>query len=275
MKLGDNQGMAIQFKPDECCETQNFGEDPVPDEAHALMLQSSVNPETAPQLFSPDPQMQISKYFKLADLIVTSLPHPNLPDDQASLDNLIKMGVLLDAIQDNVGTFNIASVYRSQANQDELRKANTMAVSKSYHSLGLAADLTPTNGMTPTLFAQTLYQNPLTNALLGQIVDKSEGGNQTSLHISITTPKFPKATPMYVGSDHQYYRMTQAQIGSWLSSQMSDMPAPGEAVFTPEEGELVTEDEMNDEGSSIPWKWLLGGSAVAALAYFFYKKRRA
>jgi hypothetical protein len=96
-----------------------------------------------------------------------------------------------------------------------------MAVSTGYHPLGLAADITPTNGMTATQFAGALYKNPVVNSLIGQITDKSEGGNETSLHISLQTPKFPKATLMYVGDDKQYYRMSVSQVADFFSKLAS------------------------------------------------------
>ena len=122
-------------------------------------------------------------------------------------------------------------------------------------------------------FARALYQNPVTNVLLGQIVDKAEGG-QTSLHISLPTSKFPQATPMYVGAGDQYFRMTQDEIGKWLSSQVSDMPAPGESGFTSDPSQAVSDDEMNDDSSSVPWPLILGGVAALAIGGYLYNKKR-
>jgi hypothetical protein len=172
----------------------------------------------------PDPSEQYSKYFTLRQLTVTSLPYPNLPLDSVSQDNLRRLAALLDTIKDKVGDFVIASAYRSPENQNALRSgaqgddASSMAVKNSYHSQGIAADITPKNGMTPQQFAAALYTTPEVNKLIGQITDKSEGGNQSSLHISIQTSRFPKATLMYVGDDKQYYRMTASEVQSFLTS---------------------------------------------------------
>lgn len=230
-----------------------------------LVLMSAQNP-------APQASDQYSTYFTLGDLTVTSLPYPNLPTDSDSQANLKKLGAFLDAIQDNVGDFVIASAYRSPENQAALQSgaggaaAASMAVSHSYHSLGLAADITPKNGMTPTQFAQAIYNNALCNSLCGQLVDKSEGGNETSLHISIQTPKFTSCTPMYVVSG-QYYRMTKTQIGDWLSSQMTDDAAtPTDSAFTPDPSELLTDDDLNDYGTD--WSTIAIYSALAGLAAF-------
>jgi len=185
-----------------CCD---FGDEPFTDGSGPIMPPSE---PLAP--LPPNPDELYSKYFTLRDLTVTSLPHPNLPLDPIAQDNLKLLGTLLDTIKDNIGSFTIASAYRSPENQAELQAgaqgavSASMAIKKSYHSLGLAADITPTNGMSPTQFAQAIYTNELTNIQVGQIVDKSEAG-QGSLHISIRTPKFPEATPM----DAHYVRLTK------------------------------------------------------------------
>lgn len=234
---------------------------------------SPVTPSAPP----PDPNELYSKYFTLKQLTVTSLPYPNLPLDQTSQDNLRKLATFLDAIQDNVGSFVIASAYRSPENQAALQSgaggatAASMAVSHSYHSMGLAADITPKNGMTPTEFAQAIYQNPVTSAIAGQIVDKSEGGNETSLHISIQTPKFTKATPMYVVAG-QYYRMTPTQIGDWMSSKMSD-----DAIATDSGGgEIVSDDDLiYDDSPSLSPALVLGALGAALAAYLLTRQMRA
>lgn len=241
------------FNPPVAAPVFNQGQGP---------LVAAENPP-AQAVVSPDPNEQYSKYYTLAQLTVTSLPHPNLPLDSDSQNNLRKLGTFLDAIRDNVGDYAIASAFRSRENQAALQQgaggaaAASMAIKNSYHSMGLAADITPKNGMTPTQFAQAIYQNPITAALAGQIVDKSEGGNETSLHVSIQTNKFPNPTPMYVVAG-QYYRMTPTQIGDWLSSKMADADP-----ISVDNGELVTEEDFNDEGSSFDFKTI--GMIVAAL----------
>lgn len=231
---------------------------------------------------APDPDDQYSKYFTLGDLTVTSQPYPNLPLDAVSQANLKQLGVLLDAIQDNVGTFTIASAYRSPQNQASIQAggagaaAATMAVSHSLHSTGQAADITPTNGMSPTQFAQAIYNNPITNILCGQLVDKSEGGNETSLHLSTIvntgTHQFLTCTPMYVGAGGQYFRMTANQIGTWLAST-TNLLDTNVAVSE----DQAIEDEGDDSGDS---GTVIGiAAAVAILAgagyYFYSRKKRA
>ncbi len=243
---------------------------------------SYVVPETplvlAPELqpAPPNPLDQYSTYFKLADLTVTSLPYPNLPLDTLTQSNLRKLAACLDAIHDQIGAFAIASAYRSPENQDALRSgaqggaASHMAVKKSYHSQGLAADLTPENGMTPTQFAQAIYNNPITNALCGQIVDKSEGG-QHSLHISIRTPKFTIATPMYVGKDGQYYRMTKDEISAWQTSKMNQLDENIDVSLDQGDEDFVFDDEGMSLGKIAGFAAILAGAGY----WFMMRKKKA
>lgn len=244
---------------------------------------SSPDQPVTPVQVAPDPSEMYSKYFTLGQLCVTSLPYPNLPLDTASQNNLKQLGILLDAIQDNIGTFTIASAYRSPANQAALQAgaggaaAASMAVSKSFHSLGLAADITPTNGMTPTQFAQAIYNNPITNVLCGQLVDKSEGGNETSLHISCVVPTgnhiFLKATPMYVGAGGAYIRMTPAQISAWQSSSANELDENIEASLDQSSEDAGSMDSDSDD-SSLGWAALLVVGALAGGGYLYYAKKK-
>jgi hypothetical protein len=232
----------------------------------------------APAPVGPDPEEQYSKYFKLKDLCVTSLPYPNLPVDSATQNNMKKLGEALDTIMDEIGPYTLASVYRSPENQAALSAGAQGAASaamashatKSYHAQGLAADLTPNNGMTPTAFAQACYQNPKVAALLGQIVDKSEGG-QHSLHISIQTSRFPKATPMRVAADGQYVRLTPEEITNWIAQRSGDTSIL-DINATPSDIQVDEDDE--GDVTSPPWALILAGLAGAAgLGYFLYARR--
>lgn len=246
-------------------------------QASGFLTQPTPAPETfvapqtplviAPGAFVPQPDEKISKYYKLKDLTKTSLPYPNLPENEEELENLRKMGTLLDAIRDQVGSFNIASVYRSQANQDYLRKSSSMAVAKSLHSRGMAADITPTNGMTTRQFAQAIYNNELLKVMVGQLVDKAEG-HQTSVHISLPTASFPSATPMYVGAAGAYYRYRGRDLEEWQASSLAEI------IPTNEESDLVSDEEMEDDSSSKPWGLILGGTAVVGLVLWAYMRKK-
>jgi hypothetical protein len=207
---------------------------------------------------APDPSQMISKYFTLGDLCVTHLPYPNIPSDPDTLANLAIMGTLLDAIQDNVGPFAIASVYRSPENQQALingaggAAAATMAVPKSYHSTGCAADISPTS-MSTHQFAVACYNDPTVNPLLGQLCDKGDGGNETSLHISIPTDRFPTCTPMHVESNGAYVRISQDELSTWAASSTDPLNALG---VDP------TNDPDDQDDSSVASEGSLSGAIV-------------
>ena len=142
-----------------------------------------------------------------------------------------------------------------------------MAVKNSYHSQGLAADITPTNGMTPSQFAAALYTSPNVNRQIGQITDKSEGGNETSLHISLQTPRFPKATLMYVGDDKQYYRMSVSEVQTFLKDFSAQVVEAASEVVS----------DISEAVSENPGKSSAGALAIAALAvggYFLWQSKK-
>jgi hypothetical protein len=224
---------------------------------------------------TPDPDEMYSKYYRLADLTQTSLPFPNLPLDQATQDNLRKLAQTLDVIRDRIGSFTIASVYRSPENQAALKHgaqgaaSAKMAATHSYHSQGLAADITPTNNMTTKEFAQAIYQDELLKTMVGQIVDKAEGG-QHSIHFSIQTRLFPKATPMKVASNGQYIRMTPTEIGSWLSSQALSPDDLSDVI--PSEDQDDDDDEEENSGGLPSWAYIAGSAAALIGVLFAVKK---
>ena len=235
-------------------------------------------PEPVAAAASVDPNEQYSKYFRLKDLTVTSLPYPNLPTDSATQNNLKQLASALDIVTDEIGPFTIASGYRSPENQAALSAGAQGAVSaqmashakKSYHAQGLAADITPGNGMSPTDFSQACYQNPRVSAVLGQIVDKSEGG-QHSLHISVRTSRFPAATPMRVAADGQYVRLTPQEITDWIAKRQNL-----QSFDAPVESAALDQTDEEDEGdvTSPPWAMIFGGLAALLAGGYWYTHRK-
>ncbi len=175
-----------------------------------------------------DPDMQISKHFTLRDLCVTSTGVENIPDD-AAIANLTRLGAVLDQIWDKIGHFTIASAFRSQAVQNAIKggaagsNAAAMAATLSRHTVGDAADLTPTSMPLDEFFTK-LYVNEGIREQLGQIVNKAEGG-ESSVHITLPYGTFD-GTMMYVNDAGQYVRFTPDEITDWLASN----PVSGAAI---------------------------------------------
>jgi hypothetical protein len=161
----------------------------------------------------------LSPRFTLQDLTVTSAKLPNFPD-AAALANLKKLAALLELLYSRIGPFKIISAYRSPEVQAWIKSGGSgavsaqMAATTSLHSTGEAADIQPTS-MPLEEFYVKLFANPAIREKCGQIVNKKEGG-QNTIHLSIPNPKFPTGTPMRVGEDGQYYRLTADEIQGWI-----------------------------------------------------------
>ena len=154
--------------------------------------------------------MQLSKYFTLADLTKTDTKTANTPD-KAALDSLTKLAKTLDVLYEKVGPFSVLSGYRSPAVQAALKtgaagsSAAAQAADKSYHSLGIAADIAPKNMSAEAFMAKIAQMTDLKN-MLGEIAIK-----KTALHVSLATPQ-KQAVFMWVDSAGQYIRFKTDEL---------------------------------------------------------------
>ena len=170
-----------------------------------------------------NPDERLSTHFTLRDLTITSAPsqYSNIPDE-SQLANLRLLAKALEVVYAKVGPFKIASAFRSQAVQNWLKSggggssAASMAVSHSYHTLGIAADVVPMT-LSQEEFFTRCYAIPAVRAVLGQIVNKAEGG-QASIHLSLPTAQFPSGTLMKVGEGGQYYRLSGNEVQDFLEN---------------------------------------------------------
>jgi hypothetical protein len=87
-----------------------------------------------------------------------------------------------------------------------------MTVTKSYHELGIAGDISPTT-MKLEAFYTRLWNDAEVKKLIGQVAYKP---SQNSVHISFQTERFPSATPMKVLSDGTYVRLDENEKQAWL-----------------------------------------------------------
>ena len=165
----------------------------------------------------------LSKYFSLKDLTVTSLPGDNTPTPEA-LANLKKLAQVLDILREKVGPFKVISAYRSPANQAALKSgaqggaSASQAASKSFHSLGLAADLVPSTMTANQYFTAIAADSSLKN-MLGEIAVKTNGpylNPANTLHVSVATPN-KTGVLMYVDAAGRYIRMAQDEVSQFLS----------------------------------------------------------
>jgi len=124
---------------------------------------------------------KISKYFTLKDLTKTAQGTANIPN-AAELKQLTILAKLLDRLYDEVGPFSVLSAFRSEETQATLKKTETAAAKKkSFHELGMAADITPKNIDIFTYWLKVIDLPWVKKGGLGEIALKTP---QNAVHIS-------------------------------------------------------------------------------------------
>ena len=126
---------------------------------------------------------KISKYFTIGQLIVTSQPYDNTPN-QEEIERLKFLAVnILDKLRDKYGEFNINSAFRSEAVNNSVGGAKA-----SQHRLGTAADIKfylPSNEDVFNLFDKIRND---TDLQYDQLIFECERRNSYWFHISVAHP---------------------------------------------------------------------------------------
>jgi hypothetical protein len=152
---------------------------------------------------SYDPNMLLFGPYKLKDLTVTQTGLSNLPTTESELNNLRWLAKVLDQLTKSLGPFTVISAYRSAAVQKSVAGKNFNPNSKSFHELGMAADIYPLGQTIDTYFGRlitTEWRNKL-----GEIIIKP---SQNSIHIGLPTQKV-KGKLMIL--DGKYRLLTQSE----------------------------------------------------------------
>jgi len=149
--------------------------------------------------------MQLSKYFTLEDLTVTSHTEVNNQPDTFALENLKRVALLLDLIYDQIGPFRVTSGYRSPELNRVLAGDHPVSTT-SYHMRGLAADMRPEND-TPFNFFVKILNSPIFSSV-GELINEAD--EQGIVHVSLPTPE-KTSVAMYL-KNGSYYRYTQDEI---------------------------------------------------------------
>jgi len=144
--------------------------------------------------------MQLSRYFTLSDLTITSTGLDNSPDGSA-LSNLTGLANLLDKIYETIGPFNINSGYRSP-----LVNQIIGGTSGSLHMQGKAADLMPLT-MSPESFFTKLANSGVLKST-GEIINESERG---IVHVSTPTSTMQGVLKYLEGGEYFRYTAEQAK----------------------------------------------------------------
>lgn len=154
------------------------------------------------------PERQLSERYTIADLTKTSEDVENLPGYE-HLENLTKLAELLERIEDLVGKFTVHSAFRSAALQDVLNPdVRTTASGKSYHELGLAADISPWFMPLDQMFAKIITDPALKSSFAEIAIKPSQG----SIHVAAGGPN---GKLLFAEPDGKYRALTGTEIASY------------------------------------------------------------
>lgn len=146
--------------------------------------------------------MQLSKHFTLEDLTVTNTGLDNTPTSDAR-NNLQKLALLLDIIYDQIGPFSVTSAYRSDAVNNSIGGATG-----SYHTLGIAADLSPFNDTPYDFFVKILNSSIFDK--VGELINEAD--EKGVVHVSL--PSFAKRSVAMYLKNGNYLTYSQSEINN-------------------------------------------------------------
>lgn len=208
---------------------------------------------------SYDPSMQISADYTLADLCVTSqtLTAPNLPINQAEINNLGVLAQFLETLTTTIGPFTILSGFRSPELEAVLTaQGEPTAPGLSFHELGRAADLAPTTMTIDQMFGQILANSNM----LSQLVEIAWKPSQNSIHLAVNTPDDTRVTKVLtLNSGGIYAQLTADEIEQFIQPYVTSSAAA-----------VTDADNIVSAQGGIPlWMILVGAGAIA---YFLFAK---
>ncbi len=177
--------------------------------------------------------------YKLRDLCITNTRLPNLPVDIPGMitaedvfDNLQKLAALLTSLQRDVGPFRLLSAYRTPEVQAALATSGEPvppAGKLSFHAIGLAADITPTDMSLEDYFGMMLaagYQE--------KCAEIGYKPSQNSIHLAV---KVPYKVGVVLALDSR-----TGKYGAISQAQVNELASP----FLPEGSEIASVDESGD-----------------------------
>ena len=183
--------------------------------------------QTAPQIPSFTPiasaSTLLSPNYSISALSQTSKPlmTPNLPTTEDQLYNMSVLAKTLESLRSIIGPFSIISGFRTKELQQLLASSGEpVAAGVSYHELGLAVDIYPTNMSIDEFFGRLLSDEPL-KAQFAEIAIKPK---QNSIHLSVNTPdnmKEPKI--LGLNNDNVYGRLSLDDIANYIAPYMASI----------------------------------------------------
>jgi hypothetical protein len=166
----------------------------------------------------------LSAHYTLGQFVVTNQPlsQPNLPTEIAHYDNLVLLADMKERLDQYIGPSNIVSAYRTKELQEALRASGEPTASgKSFHELGRAFDIYPSNMSIADFFGKILA-----SPLRSEFAEIAIKPAQNALHLSINVPgdvREPKVTGL--NSQGSYVRLTADEIASYIQPFVENVEA--------------------------------------------------
>lgn len=163
---------------------------------------------------SIDPNMKLYGKYLLKDLCQTQTGLPNLPDNDAYIQNLIWLAKVLEQLEMSLGPFSVLSGFRTKAVQVAVSGKDSSL--KSFHEVGMAVDIWPISDSIDAYFGKIIsseWRNKL-----GEIYIKP---SQNSIHISLPTEKYRGV--LKVLKNGSYVTMTEEEISKYMGPYVQSL----------------------------------------------------
>jgi hypothetical protein len=169
---------------------------------------------------SMSPGDPVSTKYTVADLSHTSAPLPNeVPDEFAS--NLALLASVLEQLEAVIGPFKVASAFRSDAVQTYLgTQGLPVAKGKSYHTIGLGADIVPS-----TMSIQDAFGKILADPIKDQFAEISLKETQTALHLGVKYDAGQSTKVTALNDSGDYVALSLDEIQNYAAPFLADISA--------------------------------------------------
>jgi len=189
---------------------------------------------------SLDPNMTLFGKYTLKDLTITNTGLDNMPTTDQEIQNLTWLAKVLSQLEDSVGPFTVMSAFRASDVQDVVGAGAVKAGRKSFHEVGMAADIFPSSMTLDAYFGKLLTSE--WRQKLGEIIFKK---SQNTIHIGLPTASY-QGKIMFRESGGEYrlmtqdeidvlsgpYKMTYSPTGYASNDGSASLPDPSGGLFT-------------------------------------------
>lgn len=202
-------------------------------------------------------ELQISNKYKLSDLCKTQTGILNWPDpDSDIIKNLQWTAGVAEQLAQDIGPFDLISMFRCTAVQNAITGLAEGARSKSFHEFGMAMDIFPTTMTIGEFFGKILATDWYNK--LGEIALKPI---HNTLHLTVPTEK-TRSKVMVMSDVGKYVVQTPAQIEEYARPYKYS-PIDGgnistnlnyDLTFEQEFSQFFADPEIDELGESVGFK---------------------